>query len=266
MLLRIPRHLVLDHAIPVAQIYALPNLSVHLLVRLPVQKLVLAKVLKLHERREEVGVDVLEQRVHVHERPFREGRDLVERAGIEVLAHLARYGLKAVVRHPDVLVPIDLEKVPALCVDDEAADPVRVIVLEVEDLRGISQGVHELLLRSVECQLIEFRLVVLREGVVHVESDGANVVEAELAVAEHVIGGDGAMGRQVLQGCEGEVHFVEEGCESPRSCVIVRVAIRLIAIYVIVIGRGRKSSVDATDHGFFREGLFGILVRINVVR
>mmetsp|Transcript_21994 Transcript_21994/g.47170 ORF Transcript_21994/g.47170 Transcript_21994/m.47170 type:complete len:615 (-) Transcript_21994:277-2121(-) len=259
ILLRIPRHLVLDHAVPVTQVDALPHLPVYLLVRLLVQRGMLPEVLQFDQRREEVGVDVLEQRVHVDEGPFREGRDLVERPGVHVLPHGGRYRLEPVVRDADVLVAIDLEEVPPLRVDDEAADPEGVIVLEVQHFLGVAQRPDQLFLRPVERQPVEGGLLVLGEGVVHVEPDRADVVEAKLAVAEHVVRRDGTAGGEALEGGEREVHSVEDGGEAIRSRVAVHPSVHVVVV-------DDRLPVDAVGGRRFREGLLGVLVRVDVVR
>mmetsp|Transcript_16857 Transcript_16857/g.36555 ORF Transcript_16857/g.36555 Transcript_16857/m.36555 type:complete len:277 (-) Transcript_16857:718-1548(-) len=234
ILLWIPVNLILNHPIPMTQINTLPHLPVNLLIRLPIQHLVLPKVLHLDQRREQMRIHMLKQRIHIHETPLRKRRHLIKRPRIHVLPHGTRNRLKSVIRHPHVLVPIDLQKISALRVDDQPAHPERVIVLEVQHLLGVSQGLDELLLRAVEGELIELRLTVLGEGVIHVESDGADVVEAEFAVAEYVVGGDGTVGGQVGEGGEGEVHFGEEGGEAIWSDVGVVVVLLLIVDVVAI--------------------------------
>mmetsp|Transcript_24822 Transcript_24822/g.50414 ORF Transcript_24822/g.50414 Transcript_24822/m.50414 type:complete len:544 (-) Transcript_24822:38-1669(-) len=202
VLLRVARHLILDDAVAVAQVDALPDLAVDLPVGLFVEELVLTLVLHLDEGGEEVSVDELEECVHVDEVLFGEGGDLVEHAVVQVLASNGGDGLEAMVGETDVLVTVDLEEVAALRVDDQASDPKRVIVFEVQNLLRIPQRVHQFLLRTVERQFVELRLVVLRQRVVHVEPDRLDPAQLQFAIAEHVVGTDGTFRWQVGQGAQ----------------------------------------------------------------
>mmetsp|Transcript_14534 Transcript_14534/g.31577 ORF Transcript_14534/g.31577 Transcript_14534/m.31577 type:complete len:310 (+) Transcript_14534:899-1828(+) len=258
ILFRIPGHFILDHSIPVAQVNAFPYLAKNLCVRLAIQEFMLSKVFQLDQRCEQVSIDMLKQRVHVDECLLGKRGDLIERARIQVFPHVTRNRLKSMICHSNILVSINLEEVTPLRINNQSTDPVRMIILEIKYFFGITQRVYQFLLGSVKCQLVKLRLAILRESVIHVETNSSKVVKAELTVAKYIVGGNGTIGWQIFQGIEGEVHFVEKGGEA----VVARVAIDFAIDTVGVDDRGRFT----IDDGRFRKRLFGAFIRVNFVR
>mmetsp|Transcript_20665 Transcript_20665/g.60043 ORF Transcript_20665/g.60043 Transcript_20665/m.60043 type:complete len:313 (+) Transcript_20665:1483-2421(+) len=233
------------------QIDAFPDLTIYLLVRLLVEKVVLSLVLHRDQQREQMRVDQLKERVHVDEMTLGEGGDLVEHSIVQMFAGGGGDGIEAVVRDADVFVTIDLEEVASPGVDDEAADPERMIVLELQNLLRITQCHDQFLLRPVERQLIERRLMILRQRIIHIEPYRLDAVQIQFAIAKDVVRAQRSLGRQIVQLGQsiGESHGGEEGVVTP-SRGEGGVDVRRVQVQVRVDDEGRLIAVGRCRFGF----------------
>mmetsp|Transcript_29428 Transcript_29428/g.94220 ORF Transcript_29428/g.94220 Transcript_29428/m.94220 type:complete len:374 (+) Transcript_29428:136-1257(+) len=183
VLLRLPRHGLLERAVPVAKVYGRAHVDVELVVALGLLEELRLAIFELHQLREEVRLGEGEE--GVDERVL--GLVEVLAAGDGIVDALALPSLQlpeAVVGHLDVLVAVQLEYIAALFVNGQPTDHISPVELEVQHDLGVPHDVHQLLHRLVVRKHLECLGAVLREGVVHVESDGGDAVHVEGAVAE----------------------------------------------------------------------------------
>jgi len=185
---------VLDDAIPVAQVDALADVSVQFFVGGKIEFLVLSLIFQLHQTGKQVGIDKLKERVHVDKVLFRKREHLVEGFAVQVLARGAGHAVKAVVGHPHVFVPVNLEEIAPLRVDNETARPVAVVVFKIQNGFGITKAFDEFLLGPVKGQAVKRGLFVLCQCVVHIETDGFDTFQFQFAIAKNVIGRDESIG------------------------------------------------------------------------
>mmetsp|Transcript_15310 Transcript_15310/g.44296 ORF Transcript_15310/g.44296 Transcript_15310/m.44296 type:complete len:278 (-) Transcript_15310:257-1090(-) len=202
-----------------AQIDAFADLTVNLVIRFQVQGLMLSLVLEVDKQSEEMRIDMLEHGVHVDKVPFREGWDDVERAAVQMLAQFRRDGGETMVGQANVLVTINFEEVATERIDDESTHPELVIVFKVQNVLGVTQRLDELLLGTVKGKLVECRLLVLGQGVVHIKPDGLESAHPQFAVAKHIISADGSEGVETGEGRDGiltdQPHTLEKVVVSP---------------------------------------------------
>src|SRR5205085_9273400 len=82
----------------------------------------------------------------------------------------------------DEVEVIHLEEIAALLVHDQSADHEGGVVLEIQDLPGISLAAHQLLLGEIERQLLDRNGIVVRQRVIEIEADRADLGELQIAV------------------------------------------------------------------------------------
>jgi len=82
---------------------------------------------------------------------------------------------------------VHLQKIAALLVHHETSDHEGGVVFEIQDLPGIVSRLRQLLFREIEGQLLDGNRVVVRERVIEIEADRADVRETEIPVHEHAV-------------------------------------------------------------------------------
>mmetsp|Transcript_704 Transcript_704/g.1501 ORF Transcript_704/g.1501 Transcript_704/m.1501 type:complete len:283 (-) Transcript_704:489-1337(-) len=141
------RDLVLDDAVAMAEVHAPANIFVDLLVSLGLDARELLAIvvdegdeLGVHER-----VRKREERVDVGE-VFRIRKILLTLTPIHRQPLLLLHRAHPVEGDLDVVVPVHLDDVPSLLVDDQTSlEHVRVVLGEAENLLGVSHVLHQLL-------------------------------------------------------------------------------------------------------------------------
>ena len=155
---------------------AFPRVVVHLVVVDPLAP----RFLRLDDLGVQARLRQAEERVDPGEARQAEADLLV--GLVERPALVERELPPAMVAATDVVVPVHLEDVAVVLVDDQAADHVFVVVLEVAQLFPVSASRHQAVQRHVERQLLDLSHGVHGERVVHVESDHADLVHLQRPV------------------------------------------------------------------------------------
>lgn len=84
----------------------------------------------------------------------------------------------------DVLMPVEFDNIALLFIDDQAADEVGMVILDVQERLGVAKLVDELPKGTGGGEGLELLRVVSGEGVIHVEANGLDLRHIEGAVAQ----------------------------------------------------------------------------------
>ena len=107
--------------------------------------------------------------------------------------------------------------------------------------------------------MVEHGLLVLGQSVVHVESNGLEVVEAQFAIAENVRGGNGSIIWKIGKGREGEIERLKDIRVARLGSVPSMLVQGRLQLFVAIVGL-------AVGCGDFSQRLFGFFIRVYFVR